>query len=119
MNLINCMLQVDPIHRPTIYEVIAHDWFKGPVPTQAEIIKEFQDRHASVRQELAAQKKEKDQQKQKIYEVVRSELFLPNANPEKNSDDELFKPKKHLDDYVAVFDQSTVFFSSYNPDMIE
>mgnify|MGYP000197250658 FL=1 len=63
MSLINCMLQVDPVHRPSIYEIIAHDWFKGPVPSQAEIVKEFQERHASVRQELEAQKKEKDQQK--------------------------------------------------------
>ena len=119
MNLINCMLQTDPIHRPSIYEVVAHDWFKGEVPTQDEVIKEFQQRHNLVRQELEAQKQEKIEQKQKTYEIYKDEQFIPNANPEKNGDLELFKPKKNLDDYVAVFNQNTEFFSSYNPDMIE
>lgn len=60
MDLINCMLQVYPVHRPSVYEIIAHDWCKGPVPSKEEIVKEFQARHAQVRQELDAQKKEKD-----------------------------------------------------------
>ena len=41
MDLINCMLQVDPIHRPTVYEIISHDWCKGAVPSQQEVIMEF------------------------------------------------------------------------------
>ena len=61
MDLLNCLLQVDPVHRPSIYELIAHDWCKGPTPSKEEIIKEFQQRHAQVRDELAAQKKEKVQ----------------------------------------------------------
>jgi serine/threonine protein kinase len=46
MDLINCLLQVDPIHRPTVYEIISHDWCKGAVPSQQEVIMEFQQRHA-------------------------------------------------------------------------
>ena len=66
-DLLNCMLQVDPIHRPSIQEVMAHPWFNGPVYTQQEIIQEFQVRHAKVREELEAQKKEKELQKEKTY----------------------------------------------------
>lgn len=51
MDLINCLLQVDPIHRPTVYEIISHDWCKGAVPSQQEVIMEFQQRHAQVRDE--------------------------------------------------------------------
>ena len=42
MSLINCMLSADPFHRPSIYEVMSHPWLNGPVPTQAEIVAEFQ-----------------------------------------------------------------------------
>ena len=41
------------------------------------------------------------------------------ANPEEFSEDTLFQPKKCLDKYVNVYDQDTVFFSSYIPDIIE
>ena len=63
MDLINCMLQVDPVHRPSVYEIITHDWCKGPTPSKEDIMKEFQARHAQVREELAAQAEEKQKQK--------------------------------------------------------
>lgn len=81
MSLINSMLQVDPLHRPSIYEIISHDWFKGEVPTQQEIVKEFQERHAMVRAELDAQKKEKEEKKERTYHKVRDEVTLDKANP--------------------------------------
>lgn len=31
----------------------------------------------------------------------------------------LFQPQKQLDEYVNCYDQDTVFFSTYNPDLIE
>ena len=33
-DLIQAMLQLDSIHRPSISEVLAHKWMQGPVPTQ-------------------------------------------------------------------------------------
>ena len=97
MNLLSCMLQVDPVHRPSIYEVVAHPWFKGEMPTKEEVIKEFQGRHNLVRQELESQKQVKIQQKQQLIDKYRNEVFLPGANQEKVSDVELFKPKKMMD----------------------
>lgn len=41
------------------------------------------------------------------------------ANPEEFNEDTLFQPKKKLDDYEAIYDQDTVFFSTYTPDLIE
>ena len=52
-------------------------------------------------------------------DVRRTETQLDNANPMAFGDEELFKPKKKLEEYQKMFDQNTVFFSSYNPDMIE
>lgn len=36
-----------------------------------------------------------------------------------DGDDDIFKPKKPIEEFVEVFAQNTQFFSSYNPDMIE
>ena len=32
-DLIQSMLQLDPLHRPTITEVMGHPWMKGPIPS--------------------------------------------------------------------------------------
>ena len=45
-------------------------------------------------------------------------MMVAGANPESFTADMLFKPKKQLDKYIPLYDQETVFFSSYNPDMI-
>lgn len=41
------------------------------------------------------------------------------VNKEKFNEDTLFQPKKQLEDFDNVFDLGTVFYSTYNPDMIE
>ena len=33
MDLLTCMLQLDPLHRPSIAEVLGHPWVHGPTPT--------------------------------------------------------------------------------------
>jgi serine/threonine protein kinase len=43
-DLITCMLQAKPLHRPAICEVLAHPWFAGETPLHADIVKEFQAR---------------------------------------------------------------------------
>lgn len=50
-------------------------------------------------------------------QTYRNEQML--ANPEQFSEDTLFQPKKKLEDYDYTFDQDTVLFSTYSPDMIE
>lgn len=36
-DLIQSMLQLDPSHRPSISEILAHPWMKGEIPTNEEI----------------------------------------------------------------------------------
>jgi serine/threonine protein kinase len=43
-NLITCMLQLEPNHRPSMSEVQSHPWMQGPVPTSEEVVEEFQNR---------------------------------------------------------------------------
>lgn len=58
------MLQLDPAHRPSATEVLAHDWFKGPTTTKAEVVAEFKKRqevlNASIEEGKAEKMKEKE-----------------------------------------------------------
>jgi len=51
-DIVQSMLQLDPAHRPTIPEVLAHPWMKGDVPTREEIQAEFSQRELSVREAM-------------------------------------------------------------------
>jgi len=48
MNLMNAMLAFDPTHRLSVAEIIAHNWWKGPVAKVEDIQKEFADRKVKV-----------------------------------------------------------------------
>jgi serine/threonine protein kinase len=41
MDLINVMLQNEPIYRPSLSEIRCHPWLQGPTATEAEIREEF------------------------------------------------------------------------------
>lgn len=44
MNLVTALMQSNPKLRPTLTEIKNHAWFKGEMPTHAEVIEEFQKR---------------------------------------------------------------------------
>ena len=39
------MLQFDPIHRPSINEVLGHEWFQLPIPSEDEVKAELMSRY--------------------------------------------------------------------------
>lgn len=64
-DLINCMLQLEPSHRPSLQEIMAHQWMQGNMPTKAEVQSTFLKRqqlvNEALEQEAAEKKKEKEQ----------------------------------------------------------
>ena len=42
--LVTCMLQVEPSHRPSMAEIMAHAWMKQPTPTAEEMKASFMQR---------------------------------------------------------------------------
>ena len=46
-------------------------------------------------------------------------MTLSNADPTLFGNDQLYKPKKQLEDYVDAVELNSVFFTSMNPDVIE
>ena len=54
--LIETMLQLDPVHRPSMAEVLHHKWMQGPVPTKEEVQAEFFQRNQVVKQNMEQEK---------------------------------------------------------------
>ena len=50
------MLQVEPSHRPSMAEIMAHAWMQQPTPTADEIKNSFIEREQSVKAALEAAK---------------------------------------------------------------
>jgi serine/threonine protein kinase len=55
-DLIQCMLQLESSHRPSMSEILAHPWMQGPVPTTEEVIAEFEKRDMAVKSSMGADK---------------------------------------------------------------
>lgn len=127
-DLINCMLQLEPSHRPSLQEILAHSWMQpGDIP-KSEIQQRFAKRQLDVNEALEAEAMQKKQEKEMRMNMRKTALVNRNmaeqitgqaAQAEFNINDKLNKPQKELDMYEQVFNNNTEFFSTYNPDMIE
>ena len=62
-DLLQSMLQLDPLLRPSMNEVCQHPWMQGPVPTAEEVNIEFTKRHHRVKAQLDEERKEKEAEK--------------------------------------------------------
>ena len=116
-------MQLDPNHRPTISEVLAHPWFKGDTATRDEIISEFKQREIEVKKVIEAERQEKAAEKARQNAAHAKTRRMRSAKQgeeeSKFDDEELLKPEKKLDMYIPAFQQMTEFYSTYNPDIIE
>jgi len=63
MNLMNGMLAFDPTHRLSVAEIMAHNWWKGPVATVEEIQTDFKKKREIVEHSIAQAKIAKEQEK--------------------------------------------------------
>lgn len=119
------MLQLDPAHRPSIPEVLAHPWMKGTMPSYDEILKEFTERDLKVKDAMEAERAAKEEEKLRQVEHRRKNAMRSGGQGQaaeaqfNNDEDSLFKPSKTLEAYEKIFSNATEFFSTYNPDMIE
>lgn len=54
-DLINCMLQLEPSHRPSLQEIMAHSWMNMQDVSQQQIEQSFTKRQAMVQEALEAE----------------------------------------------------------------
>lgn len=63
-DLVQSMLQLDPNHRPSIPEVLAHPWMANPdVPTAEEVYSEFLKRDQAVKESQEEERMAKEAEK--------------------------------------------------------
>lgn len=124
--LVQAILQLDPVHRPSIPEILAHTWMQGEMPTDEEIREEFIRRDLMVKEQLQKEKEEKLAQKQQYVANRRQRATMRSANMNPTEQEEAKgdsfknqKPLKALQPYEKLVGVNTEFFSTYNPDMIE
>ena len=53
------MLQVEPSHRPSMSEVLAHPWMQKETPTIQDIQSRFEQRHDKVREAMNEERQSK------------------------------------------------------------
>jgi len=98
------MLQLDPTHRPSIADIMAHPWMKGEVSTKDQIVQEFDTRDQQVKAFMEAERKKKEQEKMNRVETWRRTMRGKPAQGGEEAkfdtgDEALFKPAKHLEQY--------------------
>lgn len=54
--LLTCMLQVEPAHRPSMAEILAHPWMQLPTPSTEEIQASFLQRDKEVKAAMDAER---------------------------------------------------------------
>jgi len=119
-DLIQSMLQLDPSHRPSMAEVMAHPWMQGDSPNKASVQAEFDTRQKSVTASIESDQQEKQNEKAKRVNARKTGAVTRGveAGEEIKLGDEDLPPSKTLLDYEKVFAQNTEFFSTCNPDDI-
>lgn len=75
------MLAYDMTIRPSISEMRAHPWMKGPIPTEAEVIAEFDKRQVFAleyqKNEAKKRKQRKEEQKKDVAQEKQRKCFGP------------------------------------------
>lgn len=107
-DLITCMLQANPMHRPAICEVLAHGWFGGETPTHEQIVQEFNQRDVKVQEKLEAERAKRRQLRD-------STLKQSNDNAPRASE----APNKPIVEYIETGNAKTRFFTTVSPDILE
>lgn len=73
-DLLNCMWQLEPTHRPSLQEVMAHPWMQGNMLQQSVIQNSFSQRQTEVKEALDQEAEEKRQEKAKRMDFRKADM---------------------------------------------
>lgn len=102
-------------------QVAQHAWMQGPTPSAAEVEAEFKQRKAEVDKQVDQEKSEKksEQASRHAQRVMRSGAAGKEEAKQIEESKQQVAPTKEVLAYEKVFAQTTEFYSSCNPDLIE
>jgi len=107
-DLMNWMFSYNPMQRPSISEIMAHEWYNGPVPTQDEVKDIIEAKKAS-----------------SIKANYQPDAISPSSSPSvttsgstiwRSEGDENIERK--VSKYYSELKRLTQFFSTYEPDIL-
>jgi serine/threonine protein kinase len=110
MDLVNGLFAYNPCHRLTLSEIKNHAWFKGPMPSQSDIEKEFKNRKAELEEEQRRQKDEDPTQAEfdpSLFEGNTVHRGIGDSDEEAKDEVE-----REILEYDAEFAKYTQFFST-------
>lgn len=102
------MLQYDPMHRPSISELMYHPWVQQTTPDAEEIRKEFERRALDVTKAREAEREERRQARENAFDEMVDSSCRANQ-----------PPMKDIDVYVQNKLSQHYFFTKLSPDMVE
>ena len=114
-DLIQSMFQLQPSHRPSVSEILAHEWMQGPIPHVTEIEKEFSKRDAVVKKEH--KKSNSTEDGSESHETMRKIFNIPIESIEYFKD---VKPQKDIQPALIhnMGVLKTQILSKLSPDLI-
>lgn len=107
-DLITMMLSCDPLQRPSLAEIRAHEWFKGPVPLFEEIKEEFDVRNDLLNQDTMQSDRQSPSEPADPWTL---------GNGPKRSEDEK-EIERIILPYIPKFKRFTQFFATADLDNI-
>jgi len=109
-DLVTALLKLDPSKRPTSEDILNHAWMKGPIPTTAEVVKEFEKRSVTMKKQMKSEKDPNEvMTKEHSHETVAFRHVDANDG---------ISISKALYEYEKVLSQTTEFFSYEHPEII-
>jgi len=94
-DLLTAMLKLNPSERPSIEDILNHKWMKGPMPSDADVVEEFEKRNKMVRAQIKANKKEGKGETGDVHTA--HELTAPMRNVGESNEEK--EPTKALYEY--------------------
>lgn len=126
MHLLMLMFQFEPSLRPSISEIRAHPWISGELPTQSELVAEFEQRQAKAiqaRKDEAMQRKIQKSIKKKSEAIKRIQKGPHYVKRSSESEMEInptaHLQKKHKDFGTYENQKPTLLFSAEDIETIE
>jgi len=104
------LLAYNPMERPSLAEIKAHEWYNGPMPTPEEIKDEFDQRKAILLQE--------NYQPDSQTPSGTPDPLIYGAGTFRSLEGDEVKIEREIAQYVPEFKRYTQFFSTYDPEQL-
>lgn len=110
--LVSMMLALDPLARPSLAEVRAHEWYNLPIPTHEQIKEEFRQRLDVMSHNSFKEGEDLPKDIAESNGSINNSIF--RSTSDNASSDDVVSVDRTIQEYVSEYKTCTHFFSTYN-----